>query len=82
MELYKEILIGILKNEEVSVSFPNLHLDAEKIINLSSYQALKAIKNILHDDSLADNECFSKIEEIICLFEALGSDGGTRHDFG
>ncbi|MBS5660480.1 MAG: hypothetical protein KHW79_04285 [Clostridiales bacterium] len=52
------------------------------IIQSESYQALQKIKAVIHDDSLTDNECFMKIEEIICIFEALGSNDGTRHDFG
>ncbi|MEE1055782.1 MAG: hypothetical protein UH239_00850 [Acutalibacteraceae bacterium] len=49
---------------------------------MESYKALQKIKTIIEDDSLEDKECFMKIEEIVCLFEALGSDGGNRHDFG
>ena len=37
---------------------------------------------VIQDDSLADSECFMKIEEIIAVFEILGSGGGLRHDFG
>ena len=36
----------------------------------------------LEDDSLEDSECFYRIEEIVCVFEGLGSDCGSRHDFG
>lgn len=82
MELYKEILIHLLREEEVRVYFPDLKIDAEKLLNLSCYQALCAIKTILQDDSLTDKQCFQKIEEIICLFESLGSNCGSRHDFG
>ncbi|MDD3164847.1 MAG: hypothetical protein PHS97_03220 [Oscillospiraceae bacterium] len=46
------------------------------------YQALLAIKAALNDDTLQDDACFQKIEEIVCIFEALGSNGGARHDFG
>ena len=46
------------------------------------HKTLTISKAVIHDDSLTDNECFMKIEEIICVFEALGSNGGTRHDFG
>ena len=37
---------------------------------------------VIEDDSLEDDECFMKIEEIVCAFENLGSGGGNRHDFG
>lgn len=49
---------------------------------MQCYQALQKIKAVIQNDSLTDNECFMKIEEIICAFEALGSGGGSRHDFG
>ena len=38
--------------------------------------------NILDDDSLDDATCFQKIEEIVCVFEEMGFNGGSRHDFG
>ena len=82
MDLYKEILIRLLEKEEDQITFPNLHIDAKEMIEIQSYQALQKIKAILEDDCLEDAECFRKIEEIICLFEEMGSDGGTRHDFG
>ena len=47
-----------------------------------SDRALQKIKAVIDDDSLDDPNCFYKIEAIVALFEALGSDGGSRHDFG
>ena len=82
MDLYKEILINILKNEEVHVSFPNLNTETNQIVELSCYNMLKEIKRIIEDASLDDATCFNKIEEIVCLFEKIGSNGGSRHDFG
>lgn len=52
------------------------------MVEASSYQALCQIREILHDDSLSDPECFEKIERIVCLFEQMGSSCGSRHDFG
>ena len=83
MELYQEILCHVLANEKIQVSFPELiHTDVTKIVELECYKALGEIKAILEDDTLADSECFQQIEEIVCAFEALGSNGGSRHDFG
>lgn len=82
MQLYKEILTQILSNQEIHITFPNLNINPTVIIQSESYQALQKIKAVIHDDSLTDNECFMKIEEIICIFEALGSNDRTRHDFG
>ena len=42
---------------------------------------LKKIKAIIGDGSVNDDECFMKIEEIICLFKEIEIDGGNRHDF-
>lgn len=82
MELYKEILAAVLEKENIEVSFPNLKINAKEIMELECYKALQKIKAVIEDDSLEDEECFIKIEEIVRLFEALGSDGGIRHDFG
>lgn len=82
MELYKEILIKLLEKEDVHITFPNLNSSPEKLIERRCYAALRKIKAIIQDDNLEDKECFQKIEEIVCLFEKLGSDGGNRHDFG
>ena len=67
MELYEEML---------------RHTDAARIVELECYQALRSIKAVLEDESLSDPECFYAIEKIICIFEQMGSGGGTRHDFG
>lgn len=81
MDLYKEILINVLQGEKAEVSFPNLTLKANEIVDSVSYRALKKIKDIVRDETLNDEECFRKIEEIICVLEDIGSGGGWRHDF-
>ncbi|MBS5661046.1 MAG: hypothetical protein KHW79_07160 [Clostridiales bacterium] len=82
MQLYQEILAAVLAKEEVQITFPNLNINLTEMIESESYQALQKIKTVITDDSLTDSECFMKIEEIINIFETLGSGGGTRHDFG
>ena len=83
MELYQEILCHVLANEKVQVSFPELiHTDITKIVELECYKALCKIKAILENDALTDSECYQQIEEIVCTFEELGSNGSSRHDFG
>ena len=81
MELYKEILSKVLENEEIQVVFPHLKINAAEIVAEKSYAALLKIKKILEDTKLGDDECFEKIEEIVRVFEELGSDCGARHDF-
>jgi len=79
MELFKEILSGIIEKEEIQVVFPNLKFNAAEIVEMESYKALRQIKAIIDNDGLSDFDC---IEKIVCVFEEIGSDGGRRHDFG
>ncbi len=81
MDLYKEILTEIIVthfNEIISTK----RVDFDKIVQLRCYETLCKIKEIIENESLADDECFLKIEEIVKAFEAIGSNGGNRHDFG
>lgn len=84
MELYEEIILNVLQNQKtvIDVSFPGLTLTSKEIVESAAYRALSQIQEILKDDSLADPECFYKIEAILRVFEALGSGCGSRHDFG
>ena len=40
MELYKEILAGVLAHQEIQINFPNLQITPTEIVELKSYQAL------------------------------------------
>lgn len=82
MTLYQEILAHALSKGEVRITFPGNESDLCQIVENKAYQTLQKIKDVLSDDSLDDPECFMRIEEIVCAFESLGSDGGSRHDFG
>ena len=76
MELYQAILKQQLGDS------PALSEDTIlRIVELQCYQALRKIREILDDDTLEDKECFDRIEEIVFLYEAMGRDGGSRHDF-
>lgn len=81
MDIFKEILSHILLNKEVKVEFKNLEIDINKIIEGECYKALNNIRDIICDETLDDSDCFNKIEEIIILFEKLGIESGSRHDF-
>ena len=81
MRLYAQILTKLLENQTVQVVFPELQIDAEKLIEMRCYQALQKIKAIIEDESLEDAECFLRIEEIVRVLEEIGSDGGFRHDY-
>ena len=81
MDLYKEILLGILENEDCQVVFPNIKKDFSELVEMKCYEILKKIQAIIRDDSLDDEDCFMRIEKIICLFEENGCRCGIRHDF-
>lgn len=81
MKLFQDILKEILMEEEVQVVFPNLKMSPSELVEMRCYMALRKIKKILEDDTLDDKECFAKIEEIVYIFEVMGSDCGTRHEF-
>lgn len=82
MELSFEILAHFLSQKNAQIIFPQLQLNATEIIELQCYQTLRRIQEIVRDDTLEDAECFERIESIVCELEAIGSDGGCRHDFG
>ena len=82
MELYQEILAHALRCGEVKITFGNPNVDVSQIVEGVCYRTLQKIKAIVDDDSLDDPSCFMKIEEVLSALEAIGSDGGFRHDFG
>lgn len=82
MELYEEIIINALEKRQISLAALAQDSCMEKIVEGVCYRTLRRIKEIVEDDSLTDEACFWKIEEIVAALEQIGSDGGTRHDFG
>lgn len=79
MELFEEILLHHLKKNQGAQGFP---ADPQALVHDTAYQALSAIRLILERDDLEDPECFRRIEKIVRVFERIGIDCGTRHDFG
>lgn len=82
MELYEEIIIHALEKQQISLAALEQTSYMAKIVEGVCYRTLRRIKEIVEDDSLTDEACFWKIEEIVVALEQIGSDGGTRHDFG
>ncbi len=80
MELWQDILCNILKNQEIKLVVSGLP-DIRSMFESERYKLLNKIKEIIEDEELEDKECFLKIEAIIALFEDIGIDTGTRHDF-
>ena len=82
MQFIQEILIHVLEKQPLEIAIPALQPgELERIVESSCYQTLLWIQEIVHDESLDDAECFQRIEEIVCAYEAIGSGGGNRHDF-
>ena len=75
MEFYQQILLNAL-----CTMAPQF--DPREIVESACYRTLQRIREVLDDDALDDPTCFQRIEEIVRAFEAIGSDGGSRHDFG
>lgn len=82
MELYVEMLKGLLEKKTVQVTFPQLQFDPREMLNCQSYQILQKIVEIIKDDTLSDAECYEQIERIVQILERNGVDTGSRHDFG
>ena len=82
MELYREILAHVLSSNISQSTAIYLQQQANQIVEGTCYRALTRIKAIIEDDSLDDDACFVKIEQIVCVLEEIGSSGGSRHDFG
>lgn len=82
MELYKEILVALLEKGKLNLVCSDISLNLDELLEKECYKALVKIKDILEDETLKDNECFMKIEKIVCAFETLGSAVEYRHDFG
>ena len=82
MDLYKELLIGILSQHRMEITFPDLEGSLEALAEQTCCRVLAQICAIVRDDTLSDPTCFAKIEAIVQTLEQAGLDPGTRHDFG
>lgn len=77
MELYEKILCEMIAHEII----PSLQLDAAALVEMKCYNTIQKIYEIVSDDVKTDEECFRKIEQIVCELDSLGIGGGGRHDF-
>lgn len=78
MELYHQILAEYFASSQKF----DQEINTAQIVEGRCYQTLLKIKQIVENDGLSDDACFQRIEEIVCLLEDLGSNAGSRHDFG
>ncbi|MDR3278034.1 MAG: hypothetical protein LBT12_04610 [Oscillospiraceae bacterium] len=80
MDLYREILVEALSKQKMQIIFENLKSESpNEIVEQTCYKAIQKIRKVLDNTELDDFEC---IEQIVKLLEAVGTDGGSRHDFG
>ena len=80
MELWRELLINGLQNENYKFNYIN-DKTLKEILESSCYKVLLQIKQTIDDERLLDQDCFIKIEEIICALEE-NNIFCDRHDFG
>ena len=87
MERADELDIALLRQMEREILLDTVYderrlSDAElkSLLTERSVRALGKIRRIL-DEATADEDCFSRIEAIVKVYEAIGADGGARHDF-
>lgn len=78
MELYHQILAQYFASSQ---RFED-EINASAIVEGICYRALSSIQEVLNNPLLSDADCFRRIEQIVELFEQIGSYGNTRHDFG
>lgn len=83
MNFYESMVNGFVENIRAVAGFQKEDFErwAAELMKDAACQALEKIRGVLDDDRLDDQECFSRIEEIVKIYEEIGSDAGTRHDF-
>ena len=77
MELHEQILCEAIAKEVV----PGLCIDSAQLVEMKCYQTIRKISEIIADETLDDQECFWRIEQIVCALEELGIGCCGRHDF-
>lgn len=80
MELWRELLISGLQNENYKFDYMNDKI-LKEITENRCYKILLEIKQTIEDKKLTDQDCFIKIEKILFLIEKNGVFC-DRHDFG
>ena len=79
MSILQQLVIQILSREACTVEWKGWDMEQlAQRINHDCLGALGGIRAVLDNDQLSDSEC---IEEIVCILEGIGSNGGSRHDF-
>lgn len=82
MDFYEQLAKSVRETLTIRISDEELYRLAQELSKEACCKALSDIRAVLDDDSLDDPVCFWRIEEIVRIYENLGADGGSRHDFG
>lgn len=82
MELYEEVLSQILAEHLLTYVKDLKWLHLQNTVEERCYEALVKIRDAVRDDTLDDEQCLIRIDEILCALEEIGIRTGTRHDFG
>ena len=77
MDLYKELLLKILEGERVEVTFPNLKINPEYIIQIECYTAVVAISAIVANNAMNDKEKIKEIKKTIASLKNYGLNIGV-----
>lgn len=87
MERADELDIALLRQMEREILLDTVYderrlseAELKVLLKDRSVRTLGKIRRILDEDT-TDEDCFSKIEAIVKVYEAIGADGGARHDF-
>ena len=87
MERADELDIALLRQMERELLLETVYderrlseAELKVLLKDRSVRTLGKIRRILDEDT-ADEDCFSRIEAIVKVYEAIGADGGARHDF-
>ncbi len=80
MDLWRELLISGLQNEDSKLNYINDEILKDILLD-KCYKVLLQIKETLEDERLLDEDCFMKIEEIMCVLDK-NKIFCNRHDFG
>lgn len=86
-EKLDELDIALLRQMEREILLDTVYderrlseAELKALLKERSVRALGKIRRVLDEDT-TDEDCFSKIEAIVKVYEAIGADGGARHDF-
>lgn len=83
MDFYETMINGFMEHIRAVAGFQKEDLErwAAALMKDAACRALEDIRRVLDDDRLDDPGCFQRIEEIVRIYETIGSNAGSRHDF-